>query len=843
MSHKRRHLSCFERMNVRRLKAPKITRRFAHLEFEMIVGYSVEHAVRFVTVSTMLLGMLFPIVTGYASAKGLPAEGSTAVVDVTADGDLDLFNNALLRRGKRPPARKRGGRNKQEIEREQRELFEKTQLEVEQIIAEFHALLPREKAQRIGAIYARYSTKLQSSIPAQIRTMFEVAVRDGTFVPAEFVFYDLAVRGYKDRRPGFNSLQEAVAAKKFQLLLVFGTSRLFRKAHRAVKFVEEDLVDEGMNCHFIQQNIHTATQTKWKMMLTIQAAIDEDGTSMYAENIRAAHQSMFLRREVCTTLPMGYHGVPIEGLVTRRNRPKCRIAIDPEARPYVEKMYRWYVVEGYSIDRIAQLLNDDSEAPAPPKSLSDSWTHASVRGVLSNARYRGYWEYGKTYSKYQSKKDYLRQLPRDKSLSSAHFEELRIISDEVWYQAQAFLLKERGKTRGRAKKSETKASADDRLFWCETHDRWLGRAGTWNKSLACKECLGVLRETRPLYSQLSRELAIRLTCEKLAELIRNDESFVAMVVDAWRREANSLQRPDPARLSRLKSQAEKKSRAIQANLRNPGETEDDEKEIKAVVAQLRRERAELQTEIGLLEAAQRREAAEPNEAAVRKALAELGAILAKATFSDDETEVRLARRVLFALTGGKILLTQQGERLPRRGWLQGRFRVRLVSYIVEQLAGLPLNEDEGVEVAIDYRAPSRFANQVEEAWRLRQDEKLLHKEIALKLGCNRNKVNELLKEAAILHGVSYDDGRTRRSQLERKHVETTPFEQVYPEIARRLAAGELLAEIGDALSVSRWIMTKANKLYRKRMGLPPLDGRSRRKSLDHKNRPRPPNGT
>lgn len=106
----------------------------------------------------------------------------------------------------------------------------------------------------------------------------------------ELIFFDLAVRGYRDRRPGLNALRETLPSKKFTVLFVFGTSRLFRKRHRAIRFVEEEIVEQKMHCVFIQQNIDTRVNKDWRLHLMIQAAIDENGTSMYAENIRAANK-------------------------------------------------------------------------------------------------------------------------------------------------------------------------------------------------------------------------------------------------------------------------------------------------------------------------------------------------------------------------------------------------------------------------------------------------------------------------------------------------------------------------------------------------------------------------
>ncbi len=101
-----------------------------------------------------------------------------------------------------------------EVERSR--LRDQYDLEIDRLAADFHARLPREQAQDIGAIYARYSSRFQDSIADQVRTLFESALAQQIFVPREFVCFDLAVRGAKDRRPGLDRLRSILAEKACQ---------------------------------------------------------------------------------------------------------------------------------------------------------------------------------------------------------------------------------------------------------------------------------------------------------------------------------------------------------------------------------------------------------------------------------------------------------------------------------------------------------------------------------------------------------------------------------------------------------------------------------------------------
>jgi site-specific DNA recombinase len=117
--------------------------------------------------------------------------------------------------------------------------------EIDRLAAEFHARLPREQARSVGAIYARYSSRLQDSIADQVRSVFEFAVANRIFVPREFVFFDAAVRGAKSHRPGLDQLRPILKRKAIDVILVFSTNRLARKMYKAMQFVEEEVFDGG----------------------------------------------------------------------------------------------------------------------------------------------------------------------------------------------------------------------------------------------------------------------------------------------------------------------------------------------------------------------------------------------------------------------------------------------------------------------------------------------------------------------------------------------------------------------------------------------------------------------
>ncbi len=309
----------------------------------------------------------------------------------------------------RDDRRRRRPRTKAEIQRERQELHERTGREIDQIVSQYHAQLPRNRAKAIGAAYARYSTRFQDSIADQIREILEYAVKDGVFVPREMIFFDLAVKGFKKNRIGLGGLREALEKKQAGVLFFFATNRLFRKTYRTLEFVDEVHKGLGVRCVFVKSGVDTDDKQRWELLLQMQSMQDQLGVTMYVENIRAAHGGLMGKQQVFGTLSYGYDGEPVDGETTKRGKPRRRIVIDPETSQVVRDIFSWYVKQRLSINAIIRRLNDNPEIPLPPRCTTGQWTRLAVRGVLKNERYRGLWKYGVTESVYLPKQDYDRQ--------------------------------------------------------------------------------------------------------------------------------------------------------------------------------------------------------------------------------------------------------------------------------------------------------------------------------------------------------------------------------------------------------------------------------------------------
>ena len=722
-------------------------------------------------------------------------------------------------------------RTREQIAQAREDLVRKTESEIDAIVSEYHAKLSRQEADSIGAAYLRYSSRFQDSIADQLRVIFEAASKAGIFIPRENIFYDMGVSGKKERRSGFNLLKDAIENKTFDVLLMFATSRLYRKSYKSMKFVEEELVERGLRAIFVKSRLDTADGDNWKMMFQYFTMLDEIYASIYKSGIQAAHESLFLQGMVCTSLSLGYTGQDVPGEFTKQNRPRQKIIIDPETAPWIKKIFDWYLA-GKSMDQIAQKLNDDPDAPAPENSLTGMWTHVLVRRHLMHPAYRGFWCYGDKETEWLSKKDYAKQKKRDEPLQSKQFEYLRIVSDEQWYRVQEILANEKKKSGCKPKDGDRQSRPRllRQLFCCPEHGRKLVVSGPYGRSLLCLLCRATKAEDRPLYTHLNRQLALKLTCDKFLELIKSDAELVHKIISACQQAAELIQRPDPERLAQLRSELQKLMSKIDFNRRNPGESDDEQRQTELLLKELRGQHATAAAELSALESAQEMGVAVPTVEEVTSLLDELSQTIVASTLAESEDDMRIARRIIDELTGGQIDLYQMGERRQNKGWLQGRFHVDVISMVSKELTGVSLSKDleNGVEVVIDYKAVNTSLDSEADQAKALYDEGLLCKVIAEQMGRSRSYITKLIQHWYQSHGQIAPDGRKRRASLDDKQISTPFYKQLADPAVQLMEEGISYLEIARRLKTNDTEVAKAIAWWHKSKNLPVPTAKDRR---------------
>jgi hypothetical protein len=554
---------------------------------------------------------------------------------------------------------------------------------------------------------------------------------------------------------------------------------------------------------------------------------DEFVVGLYGDNIRAAHEGLFGKGLVFGTITFGYRAVEVAGPPTRRKQPRCEYAVDTDTADWVRRIFGWFVDERLNIADIVRRLNADPDVPIGPKAVSGRWTRLAVKHLLANPRYVGRWMYGETVTVWQMKQDYSRQVPREEPLREQVFEEFRVVDDVTWQRAQV-LLAEAMAMAGRPPKDGDRKSRPrllNGLFVCRDHGCKLYVGGGHGRMMFCRTCQESPADQRPLFTQLNRALALRQTCAKLAELVRPDTALVTDIIAACQKEAEKGAGIEPGRSADLPQVIKRLTQQITFLMENAGQAEDDQKESAQVLRQLRAKRAKAMAQLAEMEAASRRPVRVPDEPQVQKLLADLGDVLSAAAESGGEEGAGDAREVIERLTGGRIELEQQGERLPQRGWLRGRFRLRLIDLAVSRFVGAAVSVD-GVDVVVDYYEPLAAEQRADQVKAL-YDERKTMTEIAGILGLNRNSVRQAFVSWHESRGLPVPDNRQRP-----REKKATLSERLADSAKALWDEGLLMQEIAEKLDSHRDQVTQAIAFWFTSRGLPVPDGRTRRKELD-----------
>jgi hypothetical protein len=605
-----------------------------------------------------------------------------------------------------------------------------------------------------GCIYARFSTKFQHSIEDQIRVCREWAAKNDIEIADIHIFEDRVKTGKTHNRAGLRAMLAALAGDEVDVVITFATNRIFRKMYRSLQFVEEEIVDRKKRCVFVSQHIDTAQIDSWRNVMQVYAMLDEVQVQTLGNQVRAAHEGLLLNNYVHSTITFGYCGKAVEGAATRTGKQRRVWEIDQSLSKWVMQIFQWFVNDpamGYA--QIARRLRKE-QAPPPPR--VGRWTWRAVKLLLANRRYLGDFSYGLSETIWQNRAGYSRQFQREQPRMVHQNESLRIIDDALFEAAQERIAVYKGQG-GRRRKGSNEQDVVrplKDLLWCPTHSRYLTVCGNRGQLMACPDCKR--QDVPALYSFINSDLAQRLIINELCQRIQTDDNLVGQVVASAFQQVQILGRPDTAKQDELKREKGQLTESIAFILDCPGDTHTDKAENHQRIAYLRSQRSAIDREIAQLREATNAPVNPPTEDQVRQILENLSAILSE-SFNDSATVADI-RSILIALTGGKIVMTQQGEPRSKRGWLRGTFRIRLVDTLLHR-SGFASGSAEQVEVTIDFRAPCA-SEELADPVKALFDQGILIKAIARQLKVSRNLVTAALKFWFTYRGLPIPDGRS-----------------------------------------------------------------------------------
>lgn len=713
--------------------------------------------------------------------------------------------------------------------------------------ADFHlppADRPRNRRRRTplhqanaSADYSRYSTEDQDevSIESQRIACEERALRDGQAIDPQLRFADEAVSGTKLQRTGLNAMLAAAEQGRFDRLYFFSLSRLARESVIGMPILKRLVNVFKVRVVSVTEGVDTSREG-WELQAQILLMQHERYIKELAANVFRGQAFNVARGYSNGDYCLGYMGEDIPGSEnTRRGRralARRKTVVDPSGAKYVLQIFHWFVVERRAIDWIVRCLRE-SNAPRDHRSEEGHrWSRGSVITVLSNRKYIGDWGWGankntldpETGDRFQEARPaeevekYRRILP-----------ELRLIEDETFNKAQEYLAKNREvyagwrDDEGRYVEGAPGAAPPiryllSRLIVCGECGKFLIVGGSGAKYLKCPgHNLGDC-STR---THLKRELAEKLILDQVAEWILRDEAWIdevfAETLAAWRNFQATV--PDERRrVEAMLTEMEVKIGRLVDAVESSAEPDPD---IRQRLVDRREERRQLRERLNLLTQRPVVTPQEPTREWVVEQLRELHVVLRSGTPA--------AAHALAALVGGRIVVHEVSVDGERRRFFRGTLKLPPTGVGAMLSQSSPAEDQVASEpILIDFREADPRDAESDRAWTLLQ-EGMFYLEIAQTLGISKLKLTRLLRRAARRRGVPYVDGRARRSSLGRPTREPSLYMRMADEVGRLIEEGLSRTEIARRLGMDMTTLRTSVVHYYQSRGLPPVDGRERRK--------------
>jgi site-specific DNA recombinase len=286
------------------------------------------------------------------------------------------------------------------------------------------------------AVYARFSSDLQrqTSLDDQVRNCEEYARRNGWLWQADQVFTDAGISGASiEGRPGLQSLLAAAAQhlRPFDVLLVDDSSRVSRDLADALRIVQR-LKFAGVRVIYISQGIDSDSE-QHETLIAVHGLVDGLYLREMSAKIKRGLKGQLERGFTTGSKTYGYRSIGIPDPNRHGEMIGYRLEIEPSEAKVIREIFAWYIAGATMPSILARLVGQGYPSPRGGR-----WRIGAVRRILRNEKYRGLLIWGQRSGtrKPGSRTKAVRATPRDQ-WHVLERPELRIITDELWTQAQA----------------------------------------------------------------------------------------------------------------------------------------------------------------------------------------------------------------------------------------------------------------------------------------------------------------------------------------------------------------------------------------------------------------------
>lgn len=281
--------------------------------------------------------------------------------------------------------------------------------------------------------YARVSTDKDEqlhSLKAQIDyyTEFIKSNPNWVFVPG---YIDEGISGTSvTKRESFMQMMDDAELRKFDFVITKEISRFSRNTVDSIQYTQK-LLSYGIGVFFQSDNINTLLPDS-ELRLTIMSSIAQDEVRKLSERVK-----------------FGFKRAIEKGVVLGNDRlwgyrkDHGRLVIVEEEAVIVRKIFEMYATEGVGIRAVVKWLDDHGYK----NSNGNPFSFSTIRKILINPKYKGYYCGGKTHKTDYKLKD-IKQM--DESEWVMYKDETgevvpAIVSEDLWEKANRILARRSAK--------------------------------------------------------------------------------------------------------------------------------------------------------------------------------------------------------------------------------------------------------------------------------------------------------------------------------------------------------------------------------------------------------------
>lgn len=281
--------------------------------------------------------------------------------------------------------------------------------------------------------YARVSTDKDEqlhSLKAQIDyyTEFIQANPNWTFVPG---YIDEGISGTSvAKRESFMQMMDDAQLRKFDFIVTKEISRFSRNTVDSIQYTQK-LLSYGIGVFFQSDNINTLLPDS-ELRLTIMSSIAQDEIRKLSERVKFGFKRAIEKGVVLGNDKLwGYR------------KDNGKLVIVEEEAVIVRKIFEMYATDGVGIRAIAKWLDEQGYK----NSKGNPFSFSTIRKIISNPKYKGYYCGGKTH-----KTDY--KLKEIKQLDESEWVMYKdetgmvvpaIVSEGIWDKANHILSRRSAK--------------------------------------------------------------------------------------------------------------------------------------------------------------------------------------------------------------------------------------------------------------------------------------------------------------------------------------------------------------------------------------------------------------